>query len=106
MRISDWSSDVCSSDLLAVGVERFERERAPTAAEVVLGRKDRLARLFDQRVPFDALGALPLPALSGGAAVLAYILAFRFGHHCRITGTKMEHQRFPPSSLRGQIGRE
>src|SRR3546814_12698900 len=41
MRISDWSSDVCSSDLLEVAVaaylERLAADRAPEAARHVEG---------------------------------------------------------------------
>src|SRR3546814_4463997 len=32
MRISDWSSDVCSSDLLAAGTHRIEVETLPSSA--------------------------------------------------------------------------
>jgi hypothetical protein len=93
---------------LAVGIERFERDRPPAFAEVMLCRKDRFTRLLDQRVPLAAIGALPLPAIGGGAAILADILAFRFGHMARIIGTKMERQPFPaivtPDLIRGPCG--
>ena len=64
----------------AVRVERLKCERASAAGEVMLRRKGRLCRLFDQRVPLAAIGALPLPAIGRRPAILAYILAFRFGH--------------------------
>src|SRR3546814_13641584 len=53
MRISDWSSDVCSSDLIlwittSAAVPRFSRGRDP-----VLGERD-VARLGDQREAFVA----------------------------------------------------
>src|SRR3546814_19476254 len=54
---------------IAVGVERFERDRPPAFAQIVLRRKDGFTRLLDQRVPFAAIGALPLPAIGGGAAI-------------------------------------
>src|SRR3546814_20389490 len=36
MRISDWSSDVCSSDLAAAGLERGRADAVPAAARGVL----------------------------------------------------------------------
>src|SRR3546814_7760875 len=62
MRISDWSSDVCSSDLVAkihpgsVRLDEHLRERGGIAeAEVEplpRDRKDAVRRITDQRQPF------------------------------------------------------
>src|SRR3546814_15066069 len=59
MRISDWSSDVCSSDLANASVEQFDRrtgsstqgleERSTISqSERVSGRHDRQAQISDQ----------------------------------------------------------
>src|SRR3546814_21152547 len=61
----------------AVRVQRLERQRPPAARQAVLCRKDGLGRFLDQRVPLAAIGALPLPAIGGGAAILTHILADR-----------------------------
>src|SRR3546814_6985342 len=55
MRISDWSSDVCSSDLLADGVERAARDRALRHRQVDAQRLEPLRQL-DQIGQF-AIGA-------------------------------------------------
>src|SRR3546814_1777116 len=46
MRISDWSSDVCSSDLAAVGgeIERAAIARPAQGTAVVIGAESQLAR--------------------------------------------------------------
>src|SRR3546814_19586685 len=71
MRISDWSSDVCSSDLVALGIDaRAAGKRADgrqRAAEVaampeVLAERDGLPDELHQR------GALRLPGTPGGPA--------------------------------------
>src|SRR3546814_10817117 len=49
MRISDWSSDVCSSDLAALGNERLEGFEAGIDLEPAAGVKFTLT-LFDNRV--------------------------------------------------------
>src|SRR3546814_19989741 len=55
MRISDWSSDVCSSDLVAVVV--LQQGQAATAEELLALLKDKLARYKQPRRVFfwDAL---------------------------------------------------
>src|SRR3546814_8861880 len=65
MRISDWSSDVCSSDLIVIGVIRRHRGAAPAAFVVggLIGAARLLAvaieaTLFDIDVP-------PAPLLRG-----------------------------------------
>src|SRR3546814_880981 len=75
MRISDWSSDVCSSDLLEIagdeGAARADLHRAEIAAEeiarVAIGPAGRGGAAFG---PFAALGesARVGPALERGAA--------------------------------------
>src|SRR3546814_45340 len=48
MRISDWSSDVCSSDLAAQGLGRVEKRRAATGDDAFFnGRAGRVQRVVD-----------------------------------------------------------
>src|SRR3546814_20263595 len=50
MRISDWSSDVCSSDLLGVGLRSTRGDRMRDAVAEVFGQQsqgDRLQRAVD-----------------------------------------------------------
>src|SRR3546814_2728366 len=51
MRISDWSSDVCSSDLLAV-----RRQRVPVDVEREVGDLHRLAAIERDRIQLRATG--------------------------------------------------
>src|SRR3546814_18745836 len=69
MRISDWSSDVCSSDLLAIMLTALQAvERSPAAAaigyEVVINSDDEVS----------SLGSAPLLAAAarGKAAAFTY----------------------------------
>src|SRR3546814_1668713 len=45
MRISDWSSDVCSSDLAAIVMRRESRDRERTRAEIGRQLREQRARL-------------------------------------------------------------
>src|SRR3546814_15005196 len=60
MRISDWSSDVCSSDLAEAGARRGAAARDSRAPEARLRRADR--RLAEARPAADALP----PAVEAG----------------------------------------
>src|SRR3546814_18453477 len=82
MRISDWSSDVCSSDLLGVGEQRGEQfdggvqalaQRAATEdVERLVGEIDRGLDVHAQRQQFggdgiDAARELAVQRAAGGA---------------------------------------
>src|SRR3546814_14125830 len=78
MRISDWSSDVCSSDLLAVvGIDRFRTELIKLV--LIVGndfqRADRLGALFQVvllcAVPAGAPGSLVAAVLLHGEETMA-----------------------------------
>src|SRR3546814_20935498 len=57
MRISDWSSDVCSSDLVAIVLERhFQRHRHGAEAFGQLGRRHRHIRLARRRLLIAEVG--------------------------------------------------
>src|SRR3546814_14819069 len=70
MRISDWSSDVCSSDLLDIAREAMEAQEPALALDPVEGRvpSDRLQRIGngarDQRV--EAAPGIAFPARHRG----------------------------------------
>src|SRR3546814_8958240 len=117
MRISDWSSDVCSSDLLVRRLQEYERFK--TAGETIeklprIGRDLYLAQARPEVIPSTA--QLPMPRLS------ELVLAFRdimervslYKHHEisreplsvreRMTHILSRIQR-GPAALSEQIGR-
>src|SRR3546814_16823554 len=57
MRISDWSSDVCSSDLVAAIVDEAEHQHAVAAGDLALHADELL-------LGFDAIGLLGFPGQS------------------------------------------
>ena len=80
------------SGLLANGhfarlVEVDEFHRATPARQIVLQREDRRGRIFDQRVPFRAIGALALPAVRNTATGLTDIAFLGFSHPQELAGT-------------------
>src|SRR3546814_1903688 len=52
MRISDWSSDVCSSDLAAIGIYQAPGANAVAVAEQVTARMDELAQRFPEDIEY------------------------------------------------------
>src|SRR3546814_5075701 len=67
MRISDWSSDVCSSDLTAVAVvgpngRQFTALDTTTVRFRTLGQ-DEIARYVDAEQPFDCAGSFKAEGL-------------------------------------------
>src|SRR3546814_3894323 len=61
MRISDWSSDVCSSDLLAA--EAVAKEEVEPGEGGMRGGTDILAKRDDRRQPHGAAGAVDFPLI-------------------------------------------
>src|SRR3546814_17528373 len=78
MRISDWGSDVCSSDLDRVGHARLLRECLVVGLDVVLvtaGARQRIAAVV------VGIGAgQRLPCIGGGGVVLAEVGVGPFAH--------------------------
>src|SRR3546814_19571412 len=72
MRISDWSSDLCSSDLLAALVHAGRRRDLPPAVREAAGEVGLRPRLdagrFAVHQPGDGLGVLGAQPPSAGAA--------------------------------------
>src|SRR3546814_13540242 len=52
MRISDWSSDVCSSDLAAIGIYQAPGANAVAVAEQVTARMDEPAQRFPEDIEY------------------------------------------------------
>src|SRR3546814_12687408 len=52
MRISDWSSDVCSSDLISARASRIEARKADVAAQFQRGFPDLVQALIGIPLPF------------------------------------------------------
>src|SRR3546814_16404024 len=76
MRISDWSSDVCSSDLAEAGARRGAAARDSRAPEARLRRADR--RLAEARPAADAL---PPAVEAGGGGARPFLLAGHRADH-------------------------
>src|SRR3546814_3506228 len=72
MRISDWSSDVCSSDLLATGAVHCNE----TVFQIEIGIG---AHRLDERARQQLLQHIVLEPLSGAATELAAFTGFDFG---------------------------
>src|SRR3546814_14172512 len=72
MRISDWSSDVCSSDLLATGAVHCNE----TVFQIEIGIG---AHRLDERARQQLLQHIVLAPLSGAATELAAFTGFDFG---------------------------
>src|SRR3546814_10266051 len=91
MRISDWSSDVCSSDLAAVRTGRRSRLRRPLADDLAgLGRHDRLARLR-QSDDLDDRQLARGDRLAQVGAGLALVRRFHAGDHGAIGVGELEN---------------
>ena len=81
-------------------VELDELDRAPPARQIVFHREHRRRSILRQRVPFGAIGALPLPAIGYAATGLTDIAFLGFRHARLLTGTFRERNclcRFIPS---------
>ena len=89
-------------------VERDEFDPPTAAREIVFLRENGRGRVLDKRVPFRAIGALPLPAVRNAATGLADIAAFGFGHSGPITGTLQERNchRCAPAPLSPRCGKK
>src|SRR3546814_3498537 len=75
MRISDWSSDVCSSDLDQLVVAAFDRFLRIAAAHHVAQLLVRLAVFTGQRARRAIFADQAFPELLGAQAVLAFARA-------------------------------
>src|SRR3546814_6187372 len=84
MRISDWSSDVCSSDLLLLANDRLQIARDVPSAIVAINEADaRLAALKEPRLfpvrqilskETAALQSVTLPDYAGAALTLSSLI--------------------------------
>src|SRR3546814_5494958 len=95
MRISDWSSDVCSSDLRCVGKGRKER-RTPLAGQVRAAMKNWL-----KEPPRGGASAL-FPNVHGGRLspdAIQYLLA-KHVRTARAHCPSLRHKRVSPHVLR------
>src|SRR3546814_20805449 len=71
MRISDWSSDVCSSDLAEDGVD----QQQPVIADIIAAHGETVARQIAAVGQVDAPGVDQRRALVGGESGDAALLA-------------------------------
>src|SRR3546814_6755106 len=98
MRISDWSSDVCSSDLLAAaGAHPVHRHHHRLPAAVVQLRRERAARV--ERVP-DVGAEEPggaAPHVGAGAERLVAVGPHDHGVHVVIVTDRLPRPRGLPS---------
>src|SRR3546814_16195880 len=111
MRISDWSSDVCSSDLLEWFVGHvvtpewhFQHDAGRPLAEMVPERKaefpehgaliDAYATRFNETIPGPVPGRLDLPARLRPGGVPPFAIT-HFGHDFW-EAYPQTHQLFPP----------
>src|SRR3546814_3318682 len=67
MRISDWSSDVCSSDLHPQATRRYGYAANPTAGVATGHRSDRAPAHTVPRYPAPCLNAAPRAVVPTGA---------------------------------------
>src|SRR3546814_1409590 len=89
MRISDWSSDVCSSDLVPVRRARRPREGGGHREHARAGRAQRLIERRKSQVVTDREAERP------GRGV---------GHHRRVAAGK--RRRFAPRAEERRVGKE
>src|SRR3546814_5561121 len=79
MRISDWSSDVCSSDLLPGVIARLVNSHGPVRVKLVEERVPVLIRAL-QAGELDALiTTFPMQMLDADAGALEYVKLFEIG---------------------------
>src|SRR3546814_1911794 len=81
MRISDWSSDVCSSDLLARAPEQLAEDAQPVVDkhEPEMGQRDFLVEVVESDLEVDAGLRRPLKDLADAfldAAAVGQVIAF------------------------------
>src|SRR3546814_18032587 len=103
MRISDWSSDVCSSDLVSVGKDKV------TAKNVVIATGSSVTPLpgveIDQKVVVDSTGALELPKVPEHMVVIGGgVVGLELGRVWRRLGAKVTCVEFLDQILPGFDG--
>src|SRR3546814_11676448 len=72
MRISDWSSDVCSSDRQATGNVLFNGERPSNKADDMYTQLSRIPGGNVERIEIVDGATLDIPGLSGQVANIVY----------------------------------
>src|SRR3546814_17390745 len=101
MRISDWSSDVCSSDLLDVRVVSATNAELPVEVAAGRFRKDLLYRLntVEIRLP-------PLRERREDITAMANDLLQRFGQRYQRDGLRLSPSALHARSEERRVGKE